>query len=299
ELRALPPEMANCRSLELLRIPANHLQGLPDWLLALPRLSWLAFGGNPCSATGPGDSRLLHIPWHNLHLAEQLGEGASGVIARAGWQEPGKASLREVAVKVFKGAVTSDGLPADEMQACIAAGEHPHLVPVLGQISQHPGQRQGLVLGLIPPVFRNLGGPPSLQTCTRDTYPAGTVFTLAQARRIAAGIADATAHLHARGYLHGDLYAHNILVDDQAWPILGDFGAASPFDPADAGRAAALERLEARAFGCLLEDLLRHLAPGDRGLPGAETLAALQQDCMQEEVLARPGFVEIARRLAV
>lgn len=299
ELTSLPPEMANCRSLELLRIPANRLQVLPDWLLALPRLSWLAFGGNPASFTRPGDNHLLYIPWQNLHLAEQLGEGASGVIARAGWQPPGNAPRREVAVKVFKGAVTSDGLPADEMQACIAAGEHPNLVPVLGQISQHPAQRQGLVLGLIPPVFRNLGGPPSLQTCTRDTYPAGTVFTLAQARRIAAGIADATGHLHARGYLHGDLYAHNILVDDQAWPILGDFGAASPFDPADAGRAAALERLEARAFGCLLDDLLRHLAPGDRGLPGAETLAALQQDCMQVEVMARPGFKEIARRLAV
>ncbi|MGV3502963.1 MAG: leucine-rich repeat-containing protein kinase family protein [Adhaeribacter sp.] len=298
ELQALPPEMAACRSLELLRISANRLQVLPGWLLALPRLSWLAFGGNPCSPPRPGNSRLLSIPWQNLRLAEQLGEGASGVIARADWRQPGNQNAREVAVKVFKGAVTSDGLPADEMQACIAAGEHPHLVPVLGQISHHPAQQQGLVLGLIPPVFRNLGGPPSFQTCTRDTYPAGTVFTLVQARRIAAGIAAAAAHLHARGFLHGDLYAHNILVDDQAWPILGDFGAASPYDPADTGRGAALERLEVRAFGCLLEDLLQHLAPGDRDLPGVNVLAGLQQDCMQEAVSARPNFQEIARRLA-
>lgn len=294
KLRALPPEMAACQSLELLRISANKLAALPAWLLALPRLSWLAFGGNPCSRSGGAPGDLVQIPWQQLRIAEQLGEGASGVIARADWQH--REGARPVAVKVFKGAVTSDGLPADEMQACLAAGQHPNLVPVLGCISQHPGQRQGLVLALIPPAFRNLGGPPSLQTCTRDTYPAGTRFRLADAIRIAAGVAAAAAHLHARGYLHGDLYAHNILVDAAAKPLLGDFGAATPYDAAAPG-AAALERLEVRAFGCLLEDLLTHLAPADSLLPQVAALAALMQACLDGQVLRRPGFAAICRAL--
>jgi Protein tyrosine and serine/threonine kinase/Leucine rich repeat/Leucine Rich Repeat len=298
-LRQLPAEMAACQSLELLRISANHLQELPAWLLTLPRLSWLAFGGNPGTGAAPGPgSHLVQIPWDSLQLAEQLGEGASGVIARADWQhrEPGRRP-QSVAVKVFKGAVTSDGLPADEMNACIAAGGHPNLVPVLGQISHHPEQRQGLVLALIPPAFRNLGGPPSFQTCTRDTYPAGTLFAFREVMRIATGIAAAARHLHDRGFMHGDLYAHNILVDDAASPILGDFGAATPYDRAGA-QAPALERLEVRAFGCLLDDLLQHLAPQDSGQPGVTTLAALRQACMGEAVLQRPDFAAICQRLA-
>jgi hypothetical protein len=298
-LTKLPAEMAACQSLELLRISANRLPALPPWLLALPRLSWLAFGGNPGSGPRPRQHELIFIPWHTLRLAEQLGEGASGVIAKAEWQhrEQGQGP-QPVAVKVFKGAVTSDGLPADEMNACLAAGAHPNLVPVLGQISHHPEQRQGLVLALIPPAFRNLGGPPSMQTCTRDTYPAGTVFSFADVLCIAAGIAAAAAHLHARGYMHGDLYAHNILVDEEANPILGDFGAASPYDPAT-WEAAALERLEARAFGCLLEDLLDHLEPRDRQQPGVAALADLKQACMRETVLSRPGFAAITDYLAL
>jgi hypothetical protein len=297
-LQALPPEMAACRHLELLRISANSLPALPGWLLTLPRLSWLAFGGNPCSKPAAAPRELALIPWHTLRIAEQLGEGASGVIAKADWQhqvlhQPAQA----VAVKVFKGAITSDGLPADEMQACIAAGYHPNLVPVLGQISQHPGQCQGLVLALIPPAFRNLGGPPSLSTCTRDTYPAGTIFSLAEVLRIAAGIAAAAAHLHARGYMHGDLYAHNILVDEAASPILGDFGAASPYDREQESLAAALERMEVRAFGCLLDDLLVHLAPDDRAQPQTASLRQLQEACMEEAVSLRPNFAAICSQL--
>jgi serine/threonine protein kinase len=220
------------------------------------------------------------------------------VIAKADWQHRAPDQrARPVAVKVFKGAITSDGLPADEMNACIAAGIHPNLVPVLGRISQHPEQRQGLVLELLPPAFRNLGGPPSFTTCTRDTYPAGTLFSCREVIRIAAGIAGAAAHLHARGFMHGDLYAHNILVDEAANPILGDFGAATPYDPADAGPAAALERLEVRAFGCLVEDLLEHLEPRDREQPAVTVLAELKQACMGENILGRPGFAAICERL--
>ena len=74
QLRSLPPEMANCTGLELLRIAANRLTELPDWLLSLPRLSWLAFAGNPFCQDGPEQAVALPIHWDDLQISHQLGE---------------------------------------------------------------------------------------------------------------------------------------------------------------------------------------------------------------------------------
>ena len=49
-LAALPDSLQQASALELLRIAANQFQRLPDWLPALPRLAWLAWGGNPLTA---------------------------------------------------------------------------------------------------------------------------------------------------------------------------------------------------------------------------------------------------------
>ncbi|MGG6237010.1 leucine-rich repeat-containing protein kinase family protein [Nodosilinea sp. AN01ver1] len=289
-LQALPETMAACQNLELIRIAANQLDHLPPWLLSLPRLSWLAYAGNPFSqGAAVGSTVLPQIPWADLSLGEVLGQGASGVISGGLWRQP-RGQL-PVAVKLFKGAITSDGLPEDELRACIAAGSHPHLIGPLGQVVQHPEQRHGLVLPLVPDTYQVLGGPPSLESCTRDIYPAHTEFALAVVLAIARGVAAAAAHLHSRGILHGDLYAHNTLVNPAGDARLSDFGAASFYDPADRAIAPALERLEVRAFGCLLEDLC------DR-CPSAHPLRALQQACMQPDVQARPSFAEILAELA-
>ncbi|MFZ4674679.1 MAG: leucine-rich repeat-containing protein kinase family protein [Nodosilinea sp.] len=305
QLRTLPDSLAACQQLELIRIAANQLDDLPPWLLTLPRLSWLAYAGNPfCTALGKADSvPLPQIPWADLTLAEVLGQGASGIISRGVWRQnqpiPASKTSSEtggetaVAIKLFKGAITSDGLPADEMRACIAAGAHPNLIGPLGQVVDHPEQKNGLVLPLIPPTYRVLGGPPSLDSCTRDTYPPDTVFDLELVLRIATGVAAAAARLHQRGILHGDLYAHNTLVNGAGDTCLSDFGAASFYDPADT-LAPGLERLEIRAWGCLLEDLL------DRCPAPPEALAQLrqlQQACMQPDSLARPSFAEVLARL--
>ena len=127
-LRALPDEMAACRALELLRISANALDRLPDWLLSMPRLAWLAFAGNPfddrAEAAALSRAAIPAIDWTALSLQHKLGEGASGVIHQADWARA-DGSIQPVAVKLFKGAVTSDGWPHSEMAACIAAGAHP------------------------------------------------------------------------------------------------------------------------------------------------------------------------------
>jgi serine/threonine protein kinase len=298
QLRSLPDEIAACQNLELIRLAANRLESLPSWLFTLPRLSWLAYAGNPC-CTANLSSTVPSIPCADFTLADTLGEGASGIISQGVWQSPGQAPT-DVAIKIFKGAMTSDGTPADEMNACLAAGGHPHLVGALGKIGGLPDNRSGLILSLIPPDYQNLGNPPSLDSCTRDTYAAGTSFSVAAILRIAIGMASAAAHLHAQGIMHGDLYAHNILVnreDDRA--LLGDFGAASSYDRNDPIAGAALERLEVRAFGCLLEDLLdrAQVPEADVQKLSLDKLDKLRQDCLQTSPDVRPLFREIDRIL--
>ena len=295
-LRALPPSLIACQQLELIRIAANRLESFPSFLTRLPRLAWLAFGGNPF--VGPGRSLqgaafMPTIGWHDLRLGAVLGEGASGVIHEA--IDSRSAGRPSIAVKVFKGSVTSDGLPEDEMAACMTAGTHPALIGATAQVSGHPQGRPALVMPLVDPSMRVLAGPPSLSSCTRDVYPERFFLRYEVAMGIARQIASAAAHLHANGILHGDLYAHNILQDDKGRALLGDFGAASFFDGLTAGDAESLQRVEARAFGCLLEELLAHAK-----LPAQDlAIETLRDRCLSTDAASRPNLAEIHRLLSL
>ncbi|MFL9855570.1 protein kinase [Paraburkholderia madseniana] len=297
-LRTLPEELAACSRLELLRLAANQLSGLPAWLLRLPRLSWLAFAGNPFSealeTAALTDTPIADIQWDELRLEQRLGEGASGVIYRAALLARHEHAKKPVAVKLFKGAVTSDGLPDCEMAACIGAGDHPNLIPVVGKVKDHPAGAHGLVMELIDPQFTNLAGPPSLESCTRDVYDADTRLELASVLRIAYGMASAACHLHRQGVMHGDLYAHNILHCGQGRALLGDFGAASFYATDDRDFRSALQRLEVRAYGCLLEELIDRCDWVGTEAEIAAKLVALKENCLSEEIGGRPLFDEIA-----
>ena len=201
-----------------------------------------------------------------------------------------------MAVKLYKGSITSDGSPLNEMNACIAAGQHPNLIKVLGRVVGHPDNQAALVMELIDPSFINLAALPSFDTCSRDVYADSTRFTCDSALRIARGIASAAGHLHAQGICHGDLYGHNILFNARGDCLLGDFGAACFHAIDDSVQSRALQRIEVRAFGILLGELLERI---DSGLSDQQRneLQGLQQRCIQPEVLARPGFAEVIRAL--
>lgn len=289
-LAHLPESLAQCTNLELIRIASNRLTHLPAWLLALPSLTWLAYAGNPvemAEEVAPDDTT-PNIPWSELEMAEVLGEGASGVIRKALWTP----SAQPVAVKLYKGTITSDGSPLHEMQACIAAGLHPNLIKVEGRVVGHPEAQAALVMDLIDPSYRNLAALPSLASCTRDIYEPTTRFSLEVALRMARGIASVAAHLHRHGITHGDLYGHNILWNEVGDCLLGDFGAASFHATADTLQTRALQRIEVRAFGVLLGELLERI---DTGLNDAtrQLLEGLQARCCQPEVLARPSFEDV------
>ena len=81
----------------------------------------------------------------------------------------------------------------------------------------------------------------------------------------------ALAHIHSCHLVHGDFYAHNILVDKtvidfETQPsLLTDFGAASQTSNVNGEQyfieleLTKLEKIEVRAFGCLMDDLLQQV----------------------------------------
>jgi hypothetical protein len=291
KIKKLPDEMVNCQNLELIRISANLLTVFPNWLLQLPKLSWVAYAGNPLSEMAQIPNDLSKIEWTDLTINEQLGQGASGII----YKSTLKGFDNEVAVKIFKGEVTSDGLPLNEMNACMAAGNHPNLVNVLGKIANHPQQKEGLVMSLIPSNYNNLGNPPSFESCSRDVFNQGTNFTISQMINISKGIASVCKQLHSLGINHGDLYAHNIMFDKDGNNLLGDFGAATFYD-VNSDMAEALQKIEVRAFGCLLDDMLSNTNENYL-LPNIKLLEHLRDKCLQNDILKRPRFEEILASL--
>ena len=291
-MEELPSEMVKCVNLELLRVSANKLKTIPNWLFELPKLSWVAFGGNPASHSIQMDTDLESIDWNDFTIQELLGEGASGFISKANWIS----KQEDVAIKIFKGDVTSDGLPEDEMGIAIAAGIHDSLIQVLGKIKNHTEGKIGLIMELIAPAYINLGNPPNFETCTRDVFDESFTFNGDELLKIAKSIASVSTQLHNKGINHGDLYAHNILVNKTADCLLGDFGAASFYD-VKSEQTGNIERVEVRAYSCLIEDILTLVGEKEINNNLRNKWQKLISDCRNLDVKSRPSFAELLKKL--
>ena len=160
----------------------------------------------------------------------------------------------------------------------------------------------GTFLSWQEPVLTALGKPPSFETITRDTFAAGTSFTAAFVRNVAASIASALAHVHKRQIAHGDLYAHNVLVnDDGSGAKLADFGAAYYYGGGGAleGHAREIEGMEQRAFGFLLSELLERCADTDTAAALLAPVREAARLCAVDEnaTAERPGFAQLEELL--
>lgn len=254
KLTYLPDSMRQCKNLELVRLSANQLDAFPALLFSLPKLAWLSFSGNPFSNTEQDHPPVKTINMNDLQLHEILGQGASGVISRASWQQDNFGFAEEVAIKVFKGQVTSDGYPADELRTYLATGLHENLVKPLAYIDEE--NCLALVMELIPSHYDNLGQPPDLNTCTRDTFTTGQAFNMQQVDRILLQMQSLLSHLEGRQISHGDLYAHNVLIDAEQHILFGDFGAASHYEMLTPAEQQGIQKIERRAFAYFIEDML-------------------------------------------
>lgn len=297
-LTALPDSLAGAQRLELIRLSANRLSAVPGWLIELPSLAWLALSGNPLgweNRGGNGDQPAAILPtvqWDSLQLDGWLGEGASGHIYRV--RVAGDHRLW--ALKLFKGAVTSDGLPEHELAACVAAGPHGNLCTPTATLASHPDGLAGMLLPLVPTGFRPLAGPPSLSSCTRDVYASGGSLLPDVARHLLRQMTSAVVHLHARGVVHGDLYAHNILWHPETGDaLLSDMGAATVLPTANAPLARALRAHEVLALGHLLTEVLARVEGGDTVLPN---VAACARACQAAKPADRPTATDVLAGLA-
>ncbi|GEB70221.1 protein kinase [Pseudoalteromonas carrageenovora] len=290
-LKHLPTSMANCTNLELVRLSANNLTKLDDWLLELPKLAWLAFAGNEFNkAQCLTKSTLKNTPLENFQLKKVIGQGASGVIHLA------KAKHSNVAVKLFKGAITSDGYPLDEVNCCLKAANHTNLINVLSYIEQ--SKQLGLVMELIDTNYTNLGLPPSLETCTRDTFNDGCNYPIEAVYKIAKQMANTLTHLHDNYVSHGDIYAHNTMINEQYDVLFGDFGAATNLAMLSEYQQQQIQLIEVRAFGCLIEDLLSTVSTADKQSELFGKMSDIAQLAKQHELSKRPKFKIIESKLS-
>ncbi len=271
QLTQLPKTLAQAHNLELARISANQLTECPEQLLNLPKLAWLAFAGNPFSKVteivNGGEKSVPEVSSTSYTLENVLGQGASGVISKAHWNTTQTQFPEEIAVKVFKGEVTSDGYPEDELQACLKVGNHANVVQSLAQVKEDlipRGKYLALIMNLIPENYKNLGLPPCFNSCTRDTFPQGFSLSIAQISKIVSQMQNVFSHLHKNQVSHGDLYAHNTLFDAQANIIFGDFGAATMYHMLTPAQQEKVQQIEHRALSHFIDDLLSICAQEDR-----------------------------------
>ena len=69
-----------------------------------------------------------------------------------------------------------------------------------------------------------MAGKPNLDSLLRCRWAHDARFGLPFVLRIASGVAGALWYLHSHGIAHGDVYAHNILVDEHGSAVLCDYG---------------------------------------------------------------------------
>lgn len=261
-IKELPSSFGKLNNLELVRLSANQLEQFPDVLLQLPKLAWMAFSGNPFCERLSHQQSVPQVSSDSYKLNHVLGQGASGVISHANWLNSDFDFPTNVAVKVFKGEVTSDGYPCDELQACLQTGHHDNLVKSIAQVSEQ--DYLALVMELIPDDYFNLGLPPTLETCTRDVFKADFTLSVKQIEKIVDQMLDVFNHLHDNRVCHGDLYAHNVLINELGEMIFGDFGAASVYDYLNEAQQRGVRKIEARALSHFIDDLLSICKPIDR-----------------------------------
>ena len=292
QLSEIPKTIQHCSNLELLRLSANQLTQLPDELFSLPKLSWLAFSGNPfCQTHADIKDSINTVTKEDIDFHELLGEGASGLIHRAKWSQNYAISKRakghivekNIAVKLFKGEVTSDGYPKDELTVCLKIGQHPNIVNTLAVFNDQ--KQSGMVMNLIPKKYFNLGEPPSLQSCTRDTFKEDFSLPATTVLNILIQVSDSMKHIHQHGFCHGDLYAHNILINKNDSVLLGDFGAASCFHDLPKHQQRLVTKLEVNAFANLIEDLLTITQASLLGSYLRNTLKEFVDYCREENDL--------------
>lgn len=228
-------------------------------------------------------SGVMEIPYEELEMGDQIGQGGFSVIKKGTWRNT------DVAIKIIFDPVITDELIADirnevEMLSIL---RHPKIVLLMGMSSKPPN---------LAIVFENMP-----KGCLFDLLHT-TKVELSMEKRVhmAYEIATIFAFLHKSGVVHRDLKSYNILVDNDLNIKLCDFGLCKfkadlnrgtmQFSGTPVYMAPELfqkksydEKVDVFAFGTLLWELVARDVPFD-GLEASD----IKEMVMAEEHLKVP-----------
>jgi len=226
---------------------------------------------------------VMEIPYEELEMEDQIGQGGFSVIKQGRWRST------DVAIKIIFDPVITEDLIAEirnEVQM-LSLLRHPKIVLLMGMSSKPPN---------LAIVFEHMP-----RGCLFDLLHTTTAsISLEQRLKMAYDVAGVLAFLHQSGVVHRDLKSYNILVDDNFNIKLCDFGLCKfkadlnrgtmQFSGTPTYMAPELfqkksydEKVDVFAFGTLLWELVSREVPFD-GLEPAD----IKEKVMAEEHLKVP-----------
>ncbi len=224
-------------------------------------------------------------------ILEQISKGGMGTVYKA--YHP--ALDRHVAIKVLSSRLSSDPSFVQRFKKeaqIVARLEHPHILPVYDFAFE--GDIAYLVMKLVEgnSLYAHIG--------PRGLAPDRTMV-------IIEAVAQALAHAHRRNIIHRDIKPDNILIDENEWVYLSDFGMAkmvTSTGPTGEGtimgtpeymspEQAQGKPVDSRADIYSLTVLIFHILTGTLPFKGSHPLATIKQviyDPFPEVTSRNPGL---------
>ncbi|KAK6947737.1 PAS fold [Dillenia turbinata] len=259
------------------------------------------------------------IPWEDLQLGEEIGQGSYGIVYRGTWNGS------DVAVKVYFANAYCEGTLLDYRKEIniMKRLRHPNVLLFMGAV--YSPQRLAIVTEFLPrgSLFRTL-------------HRSNQALDIRRRLRMALDVAKGMNYLHTRNppIVHRDLKSSNLLVHKNWTVKVGDFGLSklkdATFITAKSGRGTpqwmapevlrnepSNEKSDVFSFGVILWELMTESIPWshmnslqavgvvgymDRRLDLPEGLdprvKSIIHDCWQSDPRRRSSFQDIIPRMA-